>query len=273
VHLQLGTGWTRFSFTVEIIAHKRDFVNIIVYKVCYVYKIEDRLYTVIVMNDLTTRRQILLLLRTKGALTAQQLADKLEITSMGVRRHLTTLERDGLVEMQSRRQATGRPTFLYRLTEAGFDTFPKSYDLLATQVLDVVRATEGDSRVSEIFQGRMAQLYEQYAPRMAGKDLGERVNELAKIQEDAGYMARWEKVKGGYLLKEQNCAIYRVACRFQDACHFEIELFRRLLDADLERVEHQVRGDLACTYFIPEASFRAGRARAKQSAKRQTAAS
>src|SRR5207253_8759385 len=111
--------------------------------------------------------------------------------------------------------------------------------------------------VAEIFAGRMSQLYEQYSPRMTGKNLAERVQELAKIQEEAGYMARWEKADGGYLLKEQNCAIYRVACRFQDACQFEIELFRRLLEADLERVEHQVKGDLACTYFIPETSFRA----------------
>jgi predicted ArsR family transcriptional regulator len=209
------------------------------------------------MNELSTRRQILRSLRIHGNLTAQQLANELKITSMGVRRHLTTLERDGLIQMQTQRQPRGRPTFKYRLTEAGFETFPKSYDLLATQVLDVVRASEGDARVAQIFAGRMEQLYEQFAPRMSGKNLGERVQELAKIQEEAGYMARWEKTKGGYILKEQNCAIYRVACRFQDACQFEIELFRRLLDADLRRVEHQVKGDLACTYFIPETSFRA----------------
>ncbi len=221
------------------------------------------------MNDLSTRRQILQRLRTEGSLTAQQLAEKLEITSMGVRRHLMTLERDGLIQMQTQRQAAGRPTYVYRLTEAGFDTFPKSYDLLATQVLDVVRATEGDKRVSQIFAGRMEQLYEQYAPRMTGKNLAERIQELAKIQDEAGYMARWEKVKGGYYLKEQNCAIYRVACRFQDTCQFEIELFRRLLDADLKRVEHQIKGDLACTYFIPEKSFRPRRTAAQTKPKRR----
>jgi predicted ArsR family transcriptional regulator len=208
------------------------------------------------MNDLSTRRQILQLLRTHGELTAQQLASELGITSMGVRRHLTTMERDGLAQARAQRQPAGRPTFLYALTEAGFETFPKNYDLLATQLLDVVRATGGETRVAQIFAGRMDQLYEQYAPRMSGKNLAERVAELAKIQDEAGYMAVWEQVPGGYLLKEQNCAIYRVACRFQDACQFEIELFRRLLDADLERVEHQVKGDLACTYFVPERSFR-----------------
>src|SRR5581483_2287435 len=208
------------------------------------------------MNELSTRRQILQLLRTHGAHTAQQLADQLRITPMGVRRHLMLLERDGLVHVQAQRQPTGRPTYLYALTEAGLETFPKSYDLLATQLLDVVRATQGDAQVTRIFAGRMDELYKQFAPRMNGKNLSERVQELARIQEEAGYMARWEKVKGGYLLKEQNCAIYRVACRFQDACQFEIELFRRLLNADLKRVEHQVMGDLACTYFIPESSFR-----------------
>ncbi len=208
------------------------------------------------MNEVSTRRQIMSLLRTQGRLTAQSLPNELKITPMGVRRHLTTLERDGLVKVQTQRQPTGRPTFLYSLTEAGMETFPKSYDLLATQLLDVVRTREGDARVNQIFAGRMEQLYQQYAPRMAGKNLADRIAELARIQEEAGYMARWEKVPGGYLLKEQNCAIYRVACRFQDACQFEIELFRRLLGADLNRVEHQVKGDLACTYFIPENSFR-----------------
>lgn len=216
------------------------------------------------MNDLSTRRQILHLLRTNGSRTAQQLAATLQITSMGVRRHLTTLERDGLIQMQTQRQPAGRPAYLYRLTEAGFETFPKSYDLLAAQVLDVVKASGGDAGVAQIFAGRMEQLYEQFAPRMIGKNLEERIQELANIQEEAGYMARWEKVPDGYLLQEQNCAIYRVACRFQNACQFEIELFRRLLEADLERIEHQVKGDLACTYFIPETSFRGQKQKAKK---------
>jgi predicted ArsR family transcriptional regulator len=204
------------------------------------------------MKDLSTRRQILTLLRTHGAQTAQQLAAHLQITAMGIRRHLTLLERDGLVHAQTERRAAGRPTFLFALTEQGREIFPKSYDLLATQLLDAVRVREGEERVSQIFAGRMDELYRQFAPRMNGKPLAERVQELAKIQEEAGYLARWEKAPGGFWLKEQNCAIYRVACRFQAACHFEIELFRRLLETDIERVEHQINGALACTYFIPD---------------------
>ena len=172
-----------------------------------------------------TRLEVLRLIRLAGGLTAQQLAAELKITSMGVRRYLVALERDGLVRVQMQRQAAGRPTYVYRLTEAGYDTFPNNYDLLATQLLDAVQVHDGDARVDELFARRMDQLVAQYEPRMRGKDLGERVAELARIQAENGYMAVWEPVPEGYLLKEQNCAIYRVACRFQAACHYEINCF------------------------------------------------
>jgi predicted ArsR family transcriptional regulator len=205
------------------------------------------------MSDLqasSTRYEVLRLIRLAGGLTAQQLAAELKITSMGVRRYLVALERDGLVRVQMQRQAAGRPTYVYRLTEAGYDTFPNNYDLLATQLLDAVQVHDGDARVDELFARRMDQLVAQYEPRMRGKDLGERVAELARIQDENGYMAVWETAPDGYLLKEQNCAIYRVACRFQSACHYEIELFRRLLDAKVERVQHQIKGELTCAYHI-----------------------
>lgn len=199
-----------------------------------------------------TRRQILRLIRTGGGRTAQQLARELDITSMGVRRHLMALERDGLIRFQVQRQPAGRPTFVYHLTAQGYDTFPRNYDLLATQLLDTARSRGGEAQVEGLFSGRMDQLLAQYGTRMQGKDLAGRVQELARIQEENGYMAIWEPVDGGFLLREQNCAIYRVACRFQEACEYEIELFRRLLDADITRVEHQVKGDPACTYMVRE---------------------
>lgn len=203
-------------------------------------------------NGFSTRHEILRLVRTSGGKTAQELAEDLGITSMGVRRHLMTLERDGLVRVQTRRQPAGRPTFVYQLTDEGYDTFPRNYHLLATQILDAARMRAGEEKVEDLFAGRMDQLVAQFQPRMHGKDLAGRIQELARIQDENGYMAIWEKVDGGYLLREQNCAIYRVACRFQEACEYEIELFRRLLDADITRTEHQVRGDRACTYFIRE---------------------
>jgi predicted ArsR family transcriptional regulator len=203
-------------------------------------------------DSLSTRDQILRLLRTRGPQTASHLAQALGLTLMGALRQLHALTAEGLVKRGAQRQPKGRPIFLYELTGAGFDRFPRNYHALANQLLDVVASTGGARKVDSLFAGRMDQLYAKFAPRMAGKDLAGRVAELAKIQDETGYMATWEKVKGGYLLREQNCAIYRVACRFQQACQYEIELFRRLLDANITRLDHQVKGDLQCTYFVRE---------------------
>ena len=45
-----------------------------------------------------TRERILVLLRRHGRLSAPRLAELLQLTSVGVRRHLVLLERDGLVD-------------------------------------------------------------------------------------------------------------------------------------------------------------------------------
>lgn len=201
----------------------------------------------------STRNHILRLLRTHGGMTAQALAAELNITAMGVRRHLSALEREEHVQIDMQRRRVGRPTFVYSLTAEAQDLFPKNYHTLANQFLYAVHEQGGENAIKSLFDARMNHLLKQYLPRMEGKQtLADRVSELAKIQDEAGYLTVWEKTDSGFLLKEQNCAIYRVACRFQQACQFEIELFRQILGADITRVEHQVKGDSACSYLIRE---------------------
>ncbi len=216
----------------------------------------------------STREHVVKLLRTRGGMTANALASELGITAMGVRRHLTMLERDALVRVEMQHQKMGRPTFVYALTDQAHDLFPKNYHTLANQFLDAMHDTTGDQGVEALFNARMNHLLKQYRPRMTGKNLPERVAELARIQDEAGYMAVWEKSDDGFILKEQNCAIYRVACRHQQACEFEIDLFRQLLDADITRIEHQIKGERNCTYLVRERRSLRGKAKPKKTGRR-----
>ena len=56
-----------------------------------------------------TRRQVLTTLKKSDGLTADQLSVLLGITSMAVRKHLSALERDGLIESTVVRRPVGRP--------------------------------------------------------------------------------------------------------------------------------------------------------------------
>lgn len=69
------------------------------------------------IKELTTRERILHMMKTSGPLSAKEITSELKITEMAVRRHLGTMERDGLIESKMIRQTLGRPTAVYGLTE------------------------------------------------------------------------------------------------------------------------------------------------------------
>ncbi len=199
-----------------------------------------------------TRRKIVEILKLRGPQTPQQLAEALGMTAMGVRGHLAALERDGLVTHRVERRPRGRPGFVYELTEAGDELFPRTYPQLALSLLDALRALYGDQAIEKLFEKRNEELLRSYRARLDGKPLEERVQELARIRTEEGYWADAEKRDDGrFLLIERNCAICQVAKRVPQACQAELELFRAALpDCTVTREKHMIRGDRTCTYVI-----------------------
>ncbi|REE80237.1 putative ArsR family transcriptional regulator [Paenibacillus taihuensis] len=202
----------------------------------------------------STRQTVLFLLKTNGQMNAGELAKQLQITEMAVRRHLSTLERDGLIVPTVVRQAMGRPTHMFSLTDQAELLFPKNYHVLA---LDFLEELEDDPEtaliVDRLFEGRKRKLIDRYAYRMEGKTLEQKVNELAAIQNDGGYMVQVETDGNGIMLHEYNCPIAQVANRYQQACGCELALFQQLLGTDVERTECLAKGGGKCSYRIGEA--------------------
>jgi len=198
----------------------------------------------------STRRQILDLLKKRGGMTAKDLGEALGITSMAVRRHLSALERDDLIGSTTVRRPMGRPTYVYSLTPLADDLFPKNYPQLMIGLLDDLRTLDGDEKIDLLFQRREDRLANAYVPRMEGKDLEGRVTEIARIFDENGNLSEWKKEDGGYRLTWHNCAISKVSQRCPQACQHEEKLLRRVLDAEVGRLEHAAKGDNCCSYVI-----------------------
>jgi predicted ArsR family transcriptional regulator len=199
-----------------------------------------------------TRRKIIFALKQHGGMTAAELADLLGITSMGVRRHLTTLERDRLVHYELVQRGKGRPSYVYQLTTQAENLFPKNYAGLAKELLGYVAAHDGGTEIIELFDQRAGRRIRQARAQLDGKSLGERVAGLADILNNDGYLAEWEQVDGDtFLLREHNCAVHEVASEFRAACSSELSFLQAILpDAAIAREEHLMAGDLTCTYRI-----------------------
>ncbi|CAM3511614.1 helix-turn-helix transcriptional regulator [Marinicrinis lubricantis] len=206
-------------------------------------------------QEMSTREQLLNLLKMKGPSSVGELAGQLQITEMAVRRHINTLERDGLIESKRVRQAMGRPTQMYYLSQAADDLFPKGYHKLVLDLLEELD-TEDNELVTKLFQQRMRKLERTHEQRMDTKSFHEKVEELAFIQKESGYMAELEQISAdSYLLHEYNCPISKVAQRYEQACRCELELFKTLLGTEqVERTECLAKGGGKCTYSIKQST-------------------
>nr|WP_280521306.1 transcriptional regulator [Paenibacillus mangrovi] len=201
--------------------------------------------------DISTRDKILQLLKTKGDLSAKEITEFIGITSMAVRRHINTLEKDGLIESKTIRQPMGRPTAIYHLTEQAETFFPNKYHTLTLDLLSELELDAGSEMVDRLFDRRGESLRRNHATKMQGKSFAEKVKVLAEIQNDNGYMVELEKnSENEYTLMEYNCPISQIAKKYNHACTCEMKMFESLLGAEVGRTECLAKGDKKCVYTI-----------------------
>ena len=199
---------------------------------------------------LSTREQILVLLRRHGRLSAPRLADLLKISSVGVRRHLGLLELDGLVESTVEKPRRGRPAAIYRLTDAGLERFPRHYDEVAREALAFLKDHDA-AALAQFLAWRNERLAASYAGRVDGATLAERTDALAEVLSEQGFMAEVESAPGGGLrLCQHNCTVEHLAAELPDLCTSEAELFERLLGTRVEREATVVDGAVRCVTRI-----------------------
>ena len=197
----------------------------------------------------STRERILLLLRRHGRLSAPRLAELLNINSVGVRRHLGLLERDGLVESTVGKPSRGRPAAIYRLTDAGLERFPRHYDEVAREALAFLKDHDA-AALSQFLAWRNERLAASYAGRVDGATLAERADALAEVLSEQGFMAEVESAPGGLRLCQHNCTVEHLAAELPDLCTSEAELFERLLGTRVEREATVVDGAVRCVTRI-----------------------
>ncbi|ADB49597.1 helix-turn-helix transcriptional regulator [Conexibacter woesei] len=200
-----------------------------------------------------TRRALLVTLRKRGEARAEELAEELGVTVSAVRQHLQGLAAADLVVHRDERSGPGRPRRSYRLGGAAEALFPKAYGELTLELLDIL-ADEDPDVVRRAFERRRSARVARVLARLEGLDFGARVAEIARVLDEDGYLADFERADdGAYRIREHNCAILAVAQRYGHACTTEISFLREVLpDADVTRVAHILSGSHACVYEVRE---------------------
>ena len=194
---------------------------------------------------------VLLTLKKRGEARAEEIAEALGITPSGVRQHLSVLRAEGLVAYRKIRAGPGRPKFAYRLTERAEALFPKAYHEFTNDLLGHLEEEDPEMLV-RIFERRRNGRVDAALLRLADKPFHDKVEELARILDEDGYLTDFEsRPDGTYLISERNCAILEVALRYGLACSTELEFLREAFpEAEIERVSHKLSGTYVCAYEV-----------------------
>ena len=183
----------------------------------------------------STRGQVVALLRRAGR-TVDELAAALGLTDNAVRAHLATLERDGLVRHGGVRRRAGKPAYAYELTPEAERLFPKAYEPVLGQLLDVLAERLSPEVLDEALREVGHRLAAGRVPP-AG-DLRGRVDGALALLGEFGGLAELEEHAGGFLIRSYSCPLTAVVPKRPEVCRLVETLLQDVIAAPVrERCE------------------------------------
>ena len=214
---------------------------------------DDNGFSQCIGATMKTHHKIIELLKTQGPLTAKALAQELNVTTMGVRQHMLALEESGEVMFKDEKAPRGRPTRFWTLTQKTNSHFADRHNELTVQLIDSVIAVFGDDGLDKLITNREESSMRTYRLALADRyGVEEKLQTLAKIRSDEGYMATVEQEEDFFWLLENHCPICAAATKCTNFCRSELQLFQHLLSdiALISREEHIVEGARRCAYKV-----------------------
>jgi predicted ArsR family transcriptional regulator len=166
----------------------------------------------------STRGRIIGLLRSSER-TVNELAEAVNLTDNAVRAHLSTLERDGLVQQSGVRPGLRKPHALYGLTAEAEHLFPKAYAPLLNRVLEVLDESLPAETVETVLREVGRRMAADYLPQSQGKDRAARIELMRKIFGELGGLAEVERRDGELFLSGESCPLAAVTAMHPQACH------------------------------------------------------
>ncbi|MEO8196738.1 MAG: ArsR family transcriptional regulator [Thermoanaerobaculia bacterium] len=201
-----------------------------------------------------SQRRLLELMKRSGECTLAQLEAGFELNRETLRIHLKSLAAQGLVERSGvRRAGPGRPHVLYRLTAAGESLFPRREGALLRELATFL-LEQGQSDVLEkFFAARLARKSREVGQRMAGLEGRERLDKVAEVLSEEGFVAEVMGPKSAPRLRLCHCPIRDLVAVSDLPCRFELALIEGLLGDRLARDSFMPEGSHACVYSIASA--------------------
>jgi DeoR family transcriptional regulator, suf operon transcriptional repressor len=197
------------------------------------------------------------LLENKSGSTLEELVKAVGLSRTAVNQHLLALEGQGFIRKSTPRKTAGRPQHVYVLTEEGANLFPKQYSWFSKLMFETLREQVGEEKASQFMYDLGVKRSAALIPRLIGKNRAERIEEIVKIMNETGFVAKTYGPPGSEKLPRvecRNCVYHDLSKQYPEVCRFDIGFLSGLMGAEVEHLACMQRGEDACRFrFIPPA--------------------
>lgn len=199
-----------------------------------------------------SQRRVLVLLKRDGEQSVGELAAVLDLAAETVRAHMNALAGHGLVRRAgSRKDGPGRPEILYGLTEEAEGLFPQEEGRLLRELTAYLTDEGHDGVLDAFFQERLQRQREDARARIEGLEGRERLEEVAAVLTEEGFMAEVvEDEDGEPGLRLCHCPLKEMVAVSRLPCRAEVAWIREMLGRELTRRSWMPEGDRTCTYTV-----------------------
>jgi predicted ArsR family transcriptional regulator len=190
----------------------------------------------------STRGQIVTLLRRTGR-TVDELAEAVGLTDNGVRAHLATLERDGIVRQRgtvSRGAGGGKPAYVYELTPEAKDLFPKAYGPVLRRLLDVMVERLGPKETEALLRAVGRRMADERTV-LPVDDVRARLEVAVAVLNELGGLVELEEREGSLFIRGYDCPLAAAVPGHPEVCRLAEALLAELVGVPVH--EHCDRGE------------------------------
>lgn len=171
-------------------------------------------------------------LKRSNGLPVGELAERLEMSYMGVKAQCLALENSGYLASRNVHRGTGRPQLVYRLSARGQELFQTDDNRLAIGLLKEAQALFGTAAAEKLlyqyFQKRGAE-YAMHIP--SDKSLTVKLTALAAARDAEGCMSRVEEES----LVESHCPLAGIFDAFPAAASMEEAIVSKAIGLKVKR--------------------------------------
>jgi DeoR family transcriptional regulator, suf operon transcriptional repressor len=197
-----------------------------------------------------TEREIVLVLKREGELSADDLAEILCLSLSATRAALTSLRAAGFVQIRREGRGVGRKRFFFSLTpegEACFPAPPSSICRSMTRFLDEQAPEVADRFWSSACDG----VAERASQARNRRDPAARVETVAEIFREEGFIVDCaEEDEGTWLLDFIHCPFVEIVRDKTWMCEKELRIIEDGAAASLQRTKHMLAGDRICQFAV-----------------------